>query len=254
MRFGKNAMLAAAVAGIGIAASASAATITWSSSQNISSPGDVAVGTATVDRAYYFGNAANGNPYAPTAAGVLTINGVTFTNFDAQAVDTKTNLSNIQNSTYGTDNQPGDYGLLLASADWDDAKAPASLTFNNLHAGDTYTIGLWVNDGRLAYQNSPGIQGAPCCGDSPRKEIATSGGVGDPQVTITFDADPPAGQFVYGTFVAGASQTVYLNLPPNIGTDNEQINGVVLAYTPEPASLGFLGIGGLSLLARRRRA
>lgn len=83
-------ILAVFIASCALEASARAAVILFGTPSNISGPTDVTLGgQTTLDRAYYFGDAAaaGGSPNNPN----LVINGVTFTNFDAQSTDTNTN-------------------------------------------------------------------------------------------------------------------------------------------------------------------
>ena len=214
--------------------------ITFGTPTTISGDSDVNLGgQTTLDRAYDF-----------ASAGTLTINGVSFTNFSAQSSDTLSSGVSTTYSGYGSPaSTSGDYATLLTNGTY--GGGGANVTFNNLHAGDSYTIGIWVNDSR-----QPG-----CCGDAPRVETFTGSGVGGTTASLTYDTSAINGQFVYGTFIADGTGSETLNLntvDPNTG--DTQINGVLLAYTPsvtpEPASLVVWGlvIGTGLLVVRRRKA
>jgi hypothetical protein len=57
----------------------------------------------------------------------------------------------------------------------------------------------------------------------------------------------------YANVVPSATGSFSLNLMLTSGDTSGRINGIRLAVVPEPASLGLIGLGGLGLLARRRR-
>lgn len=222
------AMLAVAVAGLSFSGFAHGSNINFGAGTNIAGPADVSL-SGTLVKAYSFG-----------AAGTLQINGVSFADFDSQALDTKTGLGNVQPNTYGTNGQSGDYATMMSNGDWNDGGS-SSITLNGLTSGHSYILQTWVNDSRL------------CCGD--RTNIYSGDAPGTDGVAL-FDGATNNGQYVIGTFVAsGSSQILNIDLNPG-STNNNQINGLQLRDTtnvPEPVSLGFLGAGALGLLLRRHR-
>jgi hypothetical protein len=218
-----------AIAVCTLVSSAHAAVINFGPAQNFTGPADVQTAGSVVDKAYDFD------------AGNLTINGVNFTDFNAQSADTHTGLGG-QNVGYGADGFVGDYGTLLNAGDYQDGTV-SSITLNGLTSGKTYQLEVWVNDGRV------------CCG---ARTETLSGDTAVGTGSVAYDTSAVPGQFDIGTFVAtGTSQTLNLDeFGPNSG--NEQINGLLLTNpVPEPASIVALaGLGGMGLIGfalRRRR-
>jgi hypothetical protein len=220
------AMSISAIAVCTLASSAQAAVINFGPAQTITSAADVQ-SAGVVDKAYDFG------------AGNLTINGVNFTDFNAQSADTHTGIG-TQYGGYTTDGIAGSYGTLLNNGDYQDGNGNLStITLNGLTIGKTYQLEVWVNDGR---------------GSNTGRSETLSGDVGGTPGLVMYGGGAGVdGQFDIGTFVAtGTSQVL------NLASGNQQINGLLLTNpVPEPASIVALaGLGGMGLIgfALGRRA
>jgi PEP-CTERM motif len=131
----------------------------------------------------------------------------------------------------------------------------ATLTLGGLTAGLTYEIELWADDSRGGSTRFEELSDAN--GDSPATVNYTVPSNGNPQ-----GSGGEIGQYAIGTFVADGNPEVIDLDPGNAGVLGSngaaQINSFQLrqvpAGTPEPTTLGLLGIASLGMLARRRRA
>ncbi len=229
-------VLAAAMAlATGSSAQASVG-IDFGATQSISGPSDVIAPGAFTDQVGYLFN----------GAGPQTIDGVSF-------VNSPNNMSPLD-GTYNQYYQNGNttigpyanttYAILLNNGDYRD-NTSASVTVN-VTPGVTYEVGVWAYDDR------------GCCQD--RSDVLTGAGVGGTPGVVAFGlGTSPAGSYVWGTFTAN-STTEIINF--SAGSNNEQVNGIVLATanvspTPEPTSIAVWGLaiaGGLFVARRRRKA
>jgi len=224
--------------------SVSASTITWNAPENITGASNVQTGN--ILEAYIFGN---------SSVTATTINGVTFSPFDVSLASSIT-VGNVTLSTSGGDGIVGTAGLntfgsgsapfadlplayqsLLGTAAYTNCNsctAPLDVELSGLTIGGTYEVEVWVNDSRSdpgSYRNET-LSGAP----PPTLDFNTTG-------------DGGVGQYVIGTFTAGATTESFAIL----GTDSydpnsaSQINGLEVLATPEPSTLALLGLGALAL-------
>ncbi len=133
----KTITLFATIAGI-LTTTASAANITWGSPTTISGASDVST------LGIYFGSWA---PY-DGGANTMPVNGVAFQgNSDLPSLSTF-QLDNGYNGFHSPGTSDANYNALLQYATFSNESTPASFSWTNMTAGDTYLAELWVNDGR----------------------------------------------------------------------------------------------------------
>ena len=118
------------------------AAVAWGLWHEITGDTDVST-TGTAVKAYVFGSAA---PAAP-------INGVTFTRFAAQSVDTLSGFTTPSSDVFGSASAPyagftSDYKKILGSGAY--GGKCASMTLNNLTPGQWYEVQVWANDSRAS--------------------------------------------------------------------------------------------------------
>jgi PEP-CTERM motif len=247
-------ILGAATASVGMLPSAKGAPIIFGSAQNITGQDTDINTTGTLIEAYEWydgGTTVNGVAFAgsSTPSGSINGNPNAVLNFDGGGAATLASgfaYGASTNAPYSTSVTP-EYNSLLAGAVFNGGDV-GTLTLGGLTPGLTYELQLWANDSR---------------GNS-RNETLSSGTIGDTPVTLDYSTPPNTngqmGQFAIGIFVADSSGNQVIDLSPGglPGNNSAQINAFQLrqvpAGTPEPATLGLLGIATLGMLTRRRRA
>ncbi|MCX6876758.1 MAG: hypothetical protein NTW21_23550 [Verrucomicrobia bacterium] len=221
-KFGFSALLipmAVSLLALLAAGSAGAAAITWDPPVTIAGDTDVST-TGSAVFAYDWNSSAQ------------TVNGVSFTAPGTGV--TMTNFYGVPYNGFGTSLAESDtfttaYKNILTGGLFTDTTRPATVTLNNLVAGDSYQVQIWVDDSRGFALG--------------RTETVTSGGGNT--VTLNFPCnslgDP--GQFTIGTFTAdAATQPITLN-----GNASSQINAIQLRSLTIPivGNLGYWnGING----------
>jgi len=223
-------LIAVAITSATLFGSAQAAVINWDAPQDIADDSDVSTnGTGLL-------------AYNTADSTSQTVNGVTFGNDGNDATSdyaytengitlTSTGLNGAFSpfASYGSPaGVTGDYADLLSWGIYDSASAGGTtITFDGLTPGKNYEVQFWVSD--------------PRNGNNTR--------------TLTLDGAAPTQlnyeQYVIGTFTAdSATQTVDIIA----ASSSDQYNAIQLrdVTVPEPGSMALIGLGGLTLLRRRR--
>ncbi len=235
----KQAILSiAALAGLGLVGYASGATI-YPVNDGFESP-DVSANAGSQSNSYAYANQSGGNgPFNTSAPGVgwtFTSGGVGIaSNGSAFGVAGATNLNN--NSGAGnTTSQYGQAGLLQGGDGSLTANISQSIT---LPAGTTSATLNFDDEGR----NNSGPNGINVYLDGVQV-----GGTLTPISNTSFNTET-----VSLGAISGAHTIAFAGKNPNGGDNTSFIDNVRIIAVPEPASFGILGLGALSLLARRRR-
>jgi hypothetical protein len=209
-------------------------TVTWGNPTTISGPGDVdAQGT-------YFGS------WAPnlTAAGSLTVNGVTFQgSSDLPGLNSTFDNSTGSGSFASPGTSDSNYNTLMTSGAFGNNATPYSLTWDGMTAGNTYLVELWVNDGRV--QASSG-----------RTETVTGGANTSGFLDYGESVNGGPGQWITGTFVADSSGSETLTLTPGPNIPSAQLNLFQvrdISPVPEPSTFAFLAAGAGAMFCGFRR-
>jgi hypothetical protein len=186
-----------------------------------------------------------GSPQFPVTFSRMTMNN----SFNGYGTPGPAGQSYGNFNSAGVGNNP-DY--TLANAFFSNSST-GSFALGNLILGHRYLVQFWVSDPR-----GNGVV-------ATRFETISSDAGGDNNTPTLLYQGPGSidGQWVTGTFVAGASLTEQIDLTagnsnPFAGdSGSPQINLLQLrdlTAVPEPASLTLTALGALGLLARRRRA
>jgi len=196
--------------------SAPLAAVAWGAWKEIT--GDTDVNTnGTAVKAYVFGSTA---PAAP-------INGVTFTRFATQSLDTLSGFTTPSSDSFGSASAPysgftSDYKKILGSGAWGGRNA--SMTLNGLTPGQWYEVQVWVNDSRaLAGGRTVRINGSAFLNHNP----------GGPSDNQAYEGN--TGHHMTGTFRAGAASQ-RLDFVANVSA---QVNGLQLRAIPSVDHLVF---------------
>lgn len=199
-----------------------AAVITWAPATYVDPtvPSQVST-TGTNLRAYTFGGAGSQIPI---------VNGLQFTRFFDQAVDTTTNLA-AQFSGAVDNTTP--YRSMLNDANFASVPGPgtSSITLNSLTIGQQYQTQFWVADFRGNFGRS-----------------LTLAGVNSPTLLWAQTNQFDSGSYAIGTFTANATSQVI-----SFTSANAQVNALTLNAIPEPSTFGMLGLAGAAVLLLRRR-
>jgi hypothetical protein len=234
-----------------VAQTASAATITWGTVQNITGVSDVLKdGTGVV--AVNCGGA------------TTTVNGVSFTGA-AKASNSPTGVTGTFSSggNYNSTNSglysalPTEYQNLVKGSwyQWSTTAANpyASFTVSGLTSGTQYAIQIWLNDSRTDsnnyYTRTSTLSGISAADTTDTVMLKAS-------LYSSTSTTTNLGQYVIGTFTADAtgSETIYVT---GAGVSpSAQINAFQVRAVPEPSTILLLASGIVGLLAyawRKRR-
>lgn len=250
---------AAAVAALALCAAATparAANLAWGAPTNISADSDV-LNTGMTVGAFRLGN---------TGLTSATVNGVTFMSLGVPDNTVNITSGNFKlnfiggtfssNTGFGTTvapygNLPAATQNLLQSGSFDQS-GQITLTMSGLTIGQGYTFEYWANNAG-DFTNFGGQQVKALTGTTSVTLLANTGQpTGGPR-------PGGVGQFAIGTFTANAASQVITFTSPN---DVPELNAFQLrtvSPTPEPSQwnalgMGTLGLVGLGLRARRRKA
>ena len=176
----------------------------------------------------------NGTSPAATASDGTTATAVTFTEADT--------------FTFNGGNTPGI--ALFKPYDGNATSPPAApptpltLTLNNVPTG-TYSLYLYGINGGYANRGTTFTVN----GVSQSTVNTTSSSFIQGNNYVLFTGLSPVNGAISATYTAYAGTGVQTS-----GNQEGDFNGLQLVQTPEPASIGLLGLGALGLLARRRRS
>ncbi|MEJ0091712.1 MAG: PEP-CTERM sorting domain-containing protein [Limisphaerales bacterium] len=232
----KPILISAIFAGmIAAVANAQNANITWQMPLTISGTSDVNT-SGTL-----YGTWAPGDDYYGDFNLVpenYTVNGVAFNTYGTPGVNFGLSGDNINLDRYNGFANPGTgdstYNNLLQVAifNWNNPTS-ITLSWNNMTAGNTYLVELWLNDGRSGQSGSSTFTGGANTSDS------------------VFIGNGAPGQYIIGTFVADNSGSQNIAISPGIMINLVQVRDIT--PVPEPATIALVGMGAGAMLHGFRR-
>jgi hypothetical protein len=182
-----------------------------------------------------FGTWAPGDVHDPD---VLPVNGVNFLAYGTPGDNfniTGDNLNLDHYDGFANPNTPdSNYNFILQNSlfNWNDT--PMTLTWNNMTAGDTYLVEMWLNDGRSGQTGTSTFTG----GANTSAPVAIGNGA--------------PGQYIIGEFVADSDGSEDVTISPGIMLNLVEVRDIT--PVPEPSTLATLAIGsGLMVLGLRRK-
>jgi hypothetical protein len=241
-----SSLLTAALLLASLAGTANAAVTTFSSAALAADGSNLDNLGGAILNAVNFDAAADG-PRSPTVNGVA-FTGAAWTGGNNYTFTGSNYSLNGPNSS-GLDRHRGGNGTVILSTDavfpLTDSSAFGQgliLTLNNLTEGQSYEVQMIFNF------------------DSQRS-VTVADALGGNSTNVTYGANTTGKpEILTGTFTADATGTQVYNLgiatlPANDAyLDLSAFTLQTASPAPEPASLGILALGGLALIARRRRA
>ncbi|MEI9864491.1 MAG: PEP-CTERM sorting domain-containing protein [Limisphaerales bacterium] len=232
----KPILISAIIAGmIATVANAQNANINWQAPLTISGTSDVNT-SGTL-----YGTWAPGDDYYGdfnTVPANYTVNGVAFNTYGTPGANFALSGSGINLDRYNGFASPGTsdgtYNNLLQVAifNWNSPTA-MTLSWNNMTAGNTYMVQMWLNDGRSGQSGSSTFTGG----------ANTSGSV--------FIGNGAPGQYITGTFVADGTGSQNITIAPGIMINLLQVRDIT--PVPEPATMALVGMGACAMAYGFRR-
>jgi hypothetical protein len=244
----RSLLVAVTVAATGLA-SASAATVTWTTPAANSATSDISTEGTLVDSIlfsggnHYTGATGNGNPSA-------TVNGVTFAKALNPTTNVETSLAGLISTQEDNDQNAGrnpldaNYNKLLSGESYTNPGDYYNITLSGLTVGQTYLVQAWCDDSTFNNHNG-------------QNDLYLYGGAGHTDGVLV-----PNGDHITGYFTADATTETLAwgGNPAELGVNNGLAYGTIDALqvreVPEPSALAALvGLGamGLVLVVRHRR-